>query len=109
MGYDTMDANIQLGRKPDERDYTISALILKDLGISTVSLMTNNPDKIQQLEQYGIRIHERVPLYHESWHNSIRHTLADSGIGSPVDEDRVISDLDRYFHTKVTRMNHLAK
>ena len=57
-----MEANEILGFKADLRDYGIGALILKDLGISQIKLMTNNPKKIVGLEGYDLRIVERVPL-----------------------------------------------
>lgn len=61
-GYDTVDANIHLGFKPDERNYTIGAEILKALGVCNVRLMTNNPDKISGMELAGITVEERIPL-----------------------------------------------
>ncbi|PWI48517.1 GTP cyclohydrolase II [Candidatus Heimdallarchaeota archaeon B3_Heim] len=60
-GYDTYDANVVLGFGPDPRDYEISGEMLRTLGVNSVRLITNNPDKIKQLEQY-IPISERVPL-----------------------------------------------
>ena len=62
-GTDTLDANLQLGLPADARDYTAAAEMLTDLGISSVRLLTNNPDKVHQLERYGVAVSERVPLY----------------------------------------------
>ncbi len=61
-GYDTVEANIQLGYKPDMRHYGTDAQILHDLKVESVRLLTNNPDKIAQLETFGVRISERVPI-----------------------------------------------
>ena len=61
-GLDTVEANIALGHAPDERDYRIAVEILQDLGIESIHMLTNNPNKIEQLEQYGIAITKRVPV-----------------------------------------------
>ncbi|MGM9806246.1 MAG: bifunctional 3,4-dihydroxy-2-butanone-4-phosphate synthase/GTP cyclohydrolase II [Candidatus Aphodosoma sp.] len=61
-GYDTVDANLHLGFKADERDYGVGASILHDLGISKMRLMTNNPMKRIGLEGYGLEIVENVPI-----------------------------------------------
>lgn len=62
MGLDTVDANIHLGYKPDERDYGIAANILKNLQVKSIKLLTNNPEKIRQLTEAGVNIVERLPL-----------------------------------------------
>jgi 3,4-dihydroxy 2-butanone 4-phosphate synthase/GTP cyclohydrolase II len=61
-GKDTVEANIELGFKSDERDYGIGAQILRDLGVSKMRLMTNNPKKRTGLIGYGLEIVETVPL-----------------------------------------------
>ncbi len=61
-GADTLDANLMLGHPADGRDYKIAALMLDSLGIDRVSLLTNNPNKIEQLQEYGINVVERVSL-----------------------------------------------
>ncbi|HWD07866.1 MAG TPA: bifunctional 3,4-dihydroxy-2-butanone-4-phosphate synthase/GTP cyclohydrolase II [Actinomycetota bacterium] len=62
QGRDTVEANRELGFRPDLRDYGIGAQVLADLGISSMRLMTNNPAKYTGLEGYGLSITERVPL-----------------------------------------------
>ncbi|NNE39262.1 MAG: GTP cyclohydrolase II, partial [Gammaproteobacteria bacterium] len=83
-GHDTVDANLMLGHLADERDYTLAARILDDLGVKSIRLMTNNPTKIDSLEKEGIEILERVEL-----------------------ESTVTSENARYLLTKVERMNHI--
>ncbi|NQV18478.1 MAG: bifunctional 3,4-dihydroxy-2-butanone-4-phosphate synthase/GTP cyclohydrolase II [Armatimonadetes bacterium] len=61
-GYDTVDANIELGFEPELRDFSIAAEILKDLKVKKVRLMTNNPIKIKDLENNGIKVIQREPL-----------------------------------------------
>jgi len=83
-GYDTVDANLALGHQADERDYTSAARILGNLGISSISLITNNPSKIEALTILGIDVCRRVPL-------------------TPTINPENL----RYLSTKVERMHHL--
>ncbi len=62
QGQDTVEANVSLGFAPDERSYDVAAEILKDLNVTKVRLMTNNPDKIYGLEAFDIEVVERVPI-----------------------------------------------
>ncbi|HMP88636.1 MAG TPA: GTP cyclohydrolase II [Kiritimatiellia bacterium] len=62
QGMDTVEANEQLGFEADERDYTIAAQILVDLGVKKLNLITNNPRKIEGLERFGIEVRSRTPL-----------------------------------------------
>lgn len=62
QGLDTVEANLHLGLPADDRNYGLAAAILRQEGVTTVNLMTNNPDKIKQLAQYGIRVNQRIPL-----------------------------------------------
>jgi 3,4-dihydroxy 2-butanone 4-phosphate synthase/GTP cyclohydrolase II len=83
-GLDTVDANLALGHQADARDYDVAALILKNLGVTKISLLTNNPSKIEELQRLGIEVVERIPLQGE-----------------------VNPENARYLLTKAARMNHL--
>jgi 3,4-dihydroxy 2-butanone 4-phosphate synthase/GTP cyclohydrolase II len=88
-GLDTVDANLALGLPVDSRDYGIGAHILRDLGVSTVTLLTNNPAKYHGLTGHGIRISRRVPIvtpatvhnvaYLAAKRNRLSHRLGDLG------------------------------
>ncbi len=82
-GLDTVDANLSLGLQVDARDYTVGAKILKDLGITSMRLLTNNPAKYRCIAEFGLQISEKVPL----------HT-------PPTRENQA------YLMTKQTRMGH---
>jgi 3,4-dihydroxy 2-butanone 4-phosphate synthase/GTP cyclohydrolase II len=73
QGLDTVEANVELGFPPDSREYGIGAQILVDLGVSTMRVMTNNPDKYGGLDGYGLEIVERVPLHVLPNHENIRY------------------------------------
>ncbi|WP_370247283.1 bifunctional 3,4-dihydroxy-2-butanone-4-phosphate synthase/GTP cyclohydrolase II [Nocardioides sp.] len=98
-GRDTVDANLDLGLPADARHYGTATQILKDLGVGAVRLLTNNPDKVANLEEYGVTVTERVPLTpHPNDHNlaylltkrdRMGHQLPDlpttAAAGAPID------------------------
>ncbi len=84
QGLDTVDANLALGHEADERDYEMAAAMLNDLGVQSVRLITNNPEKISQLESYAMRVAERVSS-----------------------DAEIRPDNAGYLFTKAARMNHL--
>jgi len=83
-GLDTVEANEKLGFGADLRDYGIGAQILKDLGINSMRLITNNPRKIVGLEGYGLNIKGRVPI-----------------------EIEAVAENEKYLSTKKTKLGHL--
>ena len=93
QGLDTVEANEKLGFKADARDYTVGACILKDLGVKTIRLLTNNPKKIKGLEEYGIKILERIPIIIKSG-KSNRYYLDTKKrkLGHMMDREGIIKD-----------------
>jgi 3,4-dihydroxy 2-butanone 4-phosphate synthase/GTP cyclohydrolase II len=88
QGFDTVDANLELGFMADKRDYGIGAQICRDLGLRKVRILTNNPKKISRLEVYGIKIVEQIPLRAEpSKHNINYLKTKKSRLGHLLDED----------------------
>lgn len=61
-GMDTVEANVHLGFKEDQRDFSVAAEIIRYFGMNDIALLTNNPKKIKDLERHGIRIAKRIPL-----------------------------------------------
>ncbi len=92
-GMDTVEANERLGFKPDERDYTIGAQILADLGLTTIKLLTNNPKKIKGLENYGLKIVERIPLIIQPTKHTEKYLKAKKEkLGHLLDKEGVVKD-----------------
>lgn len=90
-GFDTVEANKKLGFKADERDYTVGAQILADLGVKKIRLLTNNPRKIEGLEKYGMKIVERVPLVAKPNENSKDYIDAKiKKLGHLIDEKGIV-------------------
>ncbi|MFO0725532.1 MAG: GTP cyclohydrolase II [Myxococcota bacterium] len=85
-GLDTVDANLALGFRDDERDYGVAAAIIEQLGIRSIELMTNNPDKLRQLSDRGVHVRRRLP-----------HAIP------PNPHNR------RYLETKLRRAGHLLE
>jgi 3,4-dihydroxy 2-butanone 4-phosphate synthase/GTP cyclohydrolase II len=102
-GFDTVDANLKLGLPADLRDYGIGAQILKDLGLSSIRILTNNPKKIIGMEGYGLSVTEQIPIqapantYNEDYLNTKRrrmgHTLHHQAL--PLDDEMLHSEQER--------------
>lgn len=87
-GFDTVDANLKLGFIADKRDYGIGAQICRDLGLTHVRILTNNPKKISRLEVYGIKVTEQIPLVAEPGeHNRDYLRTKKLRFGHLLDED----------------------
>ena len=87
-GYDTVEANEELGFKADMRDYGVGAQILAALGVKKMRLMTNNPKKIKGLEGYGLKVVDRVPIVCESRPENLKYlTTKCQKLGHMMDAD----------------------
>lgn len=73
QGMDTVEANLALGFREDQREYYIGAQILRHLGVKSMRLLTNNPDKVYQLKEFGLEIVERVPIQMDATAYDIRY------------------------------------
>ena len=73
QGMDTVEANVALGFREDQREYYIGAQILRHLGVKSMRLLTNNPDKVYQLKEFGLEIAERVPIQMDATAYDIRY------------------------------------
>ncbi len=85
-GYDTVEANLHLGFDSDLRDYYLASAIIKDLGIKSIKLITNNPSKINGLRKYGVEVEEREGIY-----------------------TKLNSKNKKYFETKIEKMEHFSR
>jgi len=83
---DTVEANLRLGHKADEREYGEAALMIRDLGIRSINLITNNPTKIRELRRLGIRVRQRTAI-----------------------EVAARPENASYLQTKMSRMDHLLQ
>ena len=87
-GYDTVDANIELGFLADKRDYGIGAQICRDLGLSKIRILTNNPKKVNRLQVYGITVTEQLPLIAEPGEHNVDYLRTKKRrLGHILDED----------------------
>ena len=84
QGYDTYEANVMLGHSPDQRDYAFAGRILRGLGVKTLRLITNNPEKVSGLEDCGLKVAERLP--------------------SPL---AIHTENQKYLATKATKFRHI--
>ena len=101
QGYDTVDANLALGFRDDERDYAVAAHMLATLRVASIRLCTNNPRKVRDLEKHGVRVIERVPLEVEP-NEYNRFYLATKALRSghllsPDGKERLLEQDDRPF------------
>ncbi len=88
QGLDTVDANLRLGLQADKRDYGIGAQICRDLGLSKVRILTNNPKKISRLQVYGIQVVEQIPLRVRPGKHNLRYLQTKKHrFGHLLDED----------------------
>ncbi len=82
QGYDTAEANVKIGHPVDARHYGVDAQILHDLKVTGVRLLTNNPEKIEQLRMYGIEVTDRIPLWvGENEHNRFYLATKEAKLG----------------------------
>lgn len=114
IGYDTVEANLMLGHAPDERDYSMAVQVINDLQLASVRLLTNNPEKIESLQEKEVKVAERVPLepfIHE--HNEtylatkaerMRHIIT---LGNTVDRSRLMRN--GYGHALTHALEHRRK
>ncbi|CAG8819069.1 27904_t:CDS:2, partial [Racocetra persica] len=87
LGHDTVAANIFLNHPPDLRTYDIASLILADLDLTSIRLLTNNPDKIEQIENDGVKVIERIPMIPRVWKGNL-------------DSNRIGHEMDQYLKVK---------
>ncbi len=124
QGYDTVDANLLLGHQVDERDYRVAALILQDLGVRSIRLLTNNPHKIESLEESGLEVTARLPLqadvtpenagYLRTKAQRMQHLLTleqkkDSSSEDLPDETRILDEVSLYLSAAATHRQRAGR
>ncbi len=93
LGADTMDANLMLGHPADARDYRIGAEILKTVGITSVCLLTNNPDKVSQMRNLAINVVKSMPLIAGVGKDNLDYlTTKANRMGHTIDSDSLSGD-----------------
>lgn len=110
LGYDTVMANLLLNHGADERTYEVAQAILEDLGLNQIRLLTNNPDKMEQIEKdSAIKVLERVPMVPKSWEAIQQGTEDQFVVKEGAVENKIVrgKELDKYLKVKVERMRHL--
>ncbi|KAF9988196.1 GTP cyclohydrolase II [Modicella reniformis] len=110
LGYDTVMANLMLNHGADERTYEVAQAILVDLGLNQIRLLTNNPDKIEQIEKGSqIKVVERVAMMPKSWEALELGMEAEFEVKEGAVENKIVKgkELDKYLKVKVERMRHL--
>lgn len=127
LGHDTVAANVLLNHPADGRTYGIANAILDDLQLKNVRLLTNNPDKIQQIESYGcVKVIERHPMVPRSWSSSpaldgqahheavtplrvaaLLNNLPSPSSSPPPSSSRRLNEMDKYLKVKVEKMGHM--
>jgi GTP cyclohydrolase II len=110
-GYDTVQANIALGFKPDERNFAPAAFILEYFRVKALALLTNNPDKIEQLKKYGFEV-ERIPIFVGATPHSENYLLTkEKEMGHLIEQKKIATpdDIIRSYREIVRKRTNREK